>query len=72
MRRLSTVFEDVYNFKVCPRTLNTRQSTTLLTQSYKHLAGFIYDEDGKDTLLIIYYVGHSILDTTTRRLLLTQ
>lgn len=69
MRRLSTVFKDVYNFTVCLQTLNTRQPTT---QIHKHLTDFIYNEDDKDTLLIIYYVGYNILDTTTRRLLLTQ
>jgi hypothetical protein len=27
-----------------------------------HLAQFIYDEDGHDTLLVIYYAGHGIRD----------
>ncbi len=72
MRRLSAVFKDLYNFRVCPRTLNTGQGKKPKLQIHKHLADFVHDEDGQDTLLIIYYAGHGISDTTTGRLLLAQ
>jgi hypothetical protein len=72
VRRLSDVFNDRYNFRVYPRTLNSRQGKKPRLQIHKHLADFVHDEDGKDTLLIIYYAGHGISDTTTGRLLLAQ
>lgn len=72
MKRLSAVFKDTYNFSVCPQTLNTGQGRTPSVQIHKHLADFVYDEDGKDTLLIIYYAGHGVPDNTTGRLLLAQ
>jgi Caspase domain len=52
--------------------LNSRQGKKPRLQIHKHLADFVHDEDGKDTLLIIYYAGHGISDTTTGRLLLAQ
>ena len=72
MRRLSAVFEDLYKFRVCPQTLNTGQGKKPRHQIHRHLANFVLDEDGKDTLLIIYYAGHGVSDTTTGRLLLAQ
>lgn len=72
MKRLAAVFKDTYNFSVYPRTLNTRQGRKTSVQIHKHLADFVYYEDGKDTLLIIYYAGHGVPDTTTGRLLLAQ
>lgn len=72
VKRLSAVFKDLYNFRVCPQTLNTGQGKKARHQIHKHLADFVHDEDGKDTLMIIYYAGHGISDTTTGRLLLAQ
>lgn len=72
MGRLSAVFKDDYNFRVCPQILNTGQGKKPRHQIHKHLANFVHDEDGKDTLLIIYYAGHGVSDTTTGRLVLAQ
>jgi hypothetical protein len=32
----------------------------------KHLADFVLEENGEDTLLIIYYAGHGVKDKTEK------
>jgi hypothetical protein len=58
--RLEAVFKNLYNFKVRKRRLHTLQGKPARNQMNLHLAQFVHDEDGQDTLLIIYYAGHGI------------
>jgi hypothetical protein len=58
--RLEAVFKNRYNFTVRKRRLHTLQGKPARNQMNLHLAQFVLDEDGQDTLLIIYYAGHGI------------
>jgi len=62
VERLADVFERQYYFKVYKKRLHTLEGRPASHQMNLHLAQFIYDEDGHDTLLVIYYAGHGIRD----------
>jgi hypothetical protein len=60
IRDLRSVFSERYHFKVVGKPLNpiTEKKISPRRWLQKHLADFVYDEDEKDSLLIIYYAGH--------------
>ena len=62
----------MYRFSVHEKKLNRENGRSAQLQIQKHLADFVYDEDGEGTLLIIYYAGHATPDYVTGRLLFAQ
>lgn len=65
MNRLATVFEESYNFSVYKKHLHAYKGKSAKHQMNAHLAQFVLEEDGEDTLLIIYYAGHGVKDKET-------
>ena len=55
---LARTFEDSYQYRTVQRLLTTKRSPQL--QLNKYLADLLYEEDGENTLLIIYYAGNGI------------
>ena len=61
--RLTDVFEGKYNFTVHHGLINQQKSAK--NQINHYLAKFVLDEDDEKTLLIIYYAGHGVENSTT-------
>ena len=57
---MSRVFENRYHFKVLKRSLNP-DGDERVPQKWlqKYLVDFVHEEDKEDSLLTIYYAGHS-------------
>jgi hypothetical protein len=53
------VLKERYKFNVYDKRLKDGNKTAQV-QVNKHLADFVFGEDGKNTLLIVYYAGHGI------------
>jgi hypothetical protein len=52
---LAKVFQDEYKFTTTKRYLERDPPQAEMN---KHLADFVYENDAKNTLLIVYYAGH--------------
>lgn len=51
---------DKYRYKVKPILLRYRKDKLVQVQVNKALANFVEEEDGPNTLLIVYYAGHGV------------
>jgi hypothetical protein len=58
VRSLRQVFEERYRFSVHEEYLHTQGGVPARHQLNCHLAEFVKKEDGKNSLLIVYYAGH--------------
>ncbi len=56
---LKKVLKERYKFNMYDKRLKDGNKTAQV-QVNKYLADFVFDEDGKNTLLIVYYAGHGI------------
>jgi hypothetical protein len=57
--RLKKVLGERYRFNIQEKRLKDGNKTAQV-QVNKYLADFVYDEDDRNTLLIVYYAGHGI------------
>jgi hypothetical protein len=54
------VFQDKYHYKVHEILLEDRVDKLVQVQLNGALAKFVEQEDGPNTLLIVYYAGHGV------------
>ena len=57
VERLERVFRDSYHYRV-RKVLLTSTGKLPQVQTQWHVSNFVMDEDGPQTLLIVYYAGH--------------
>ena len=62
---------DVFNYKVVPAVLKHDPKRLAQVQIMRHLSQFVYDEDGPNTLLIVYYTGHGTPELASGNLTLS-
>ena len=58
MSELADVFENTFKYKVIRKLLNGGTEKLPHQQLMKYIADFLYDEDERGTLLLVYYAGH--------------
>lgn len=58
MSELADVFENIFRYKVTRKLLNSKTNKLPHQQLMKYIADFLYDEDQRRTLLLVYYAGH--------------
>ena len=54
----SAVLVEQFNYKVTPAVLKIDHAQLPQVQIGYHVSQFVYQEDGPNTLLIVYYAGH--------------
>jgi hypothetical protein len=62
---LAEVFDNHYGFKVYNKSI-TATGIKAQQQAHRDLAEFVYQEDGPQGLLIIYFAGHGYSDVRTK------
>ena len=64
----STVLEELFHYKVVPALLKHGSEHLPQVQINHYISNFVFEEDGPNTLLIIYYAGHGVPDSDTGKL----
>lgn len=60
MTALDEVLTNTFKYTIMRKELLNDPKKSAQIQANKHLADFVYDHDGANTLLIIYYAGHGL------------
>ncbi|KAK6822851.1 homeobox domain-containing protein [Apiospora arundinis] len=68
---LESLFKNKFKFETKRKTLRGDPIKSTQNQLNMYLSTFVYENDNKDTLLIIYYAGHGFLDYEPVKLMLT-
>lgn len=55
---LADVFAKTFKYKVTRKLLNSKTDRPPHQQLMKYVADFLYEEDERRTLLLVYYAGH--------------
>lgn len=55
---MAKLFEETFNYNVSQAHIKSDSEKNPQVQVNAHVANFVYNEDGLDTLLIVYYAGH--------------
>ncbi|KAH0557001.1 hypothetical protein GP486_005211 [Trichoglossum hirsutum] len=58
VNRLEAVFRNIYNYRTTSKLINEDRKAQV--QVNKYLSEWVYNEDGENTLLIVYYAGHGV------------
>ena len=56
--RLQSVLEEKFHYLTEIKTLDSKTPQKLQVQVNKFIADFVWDHDGPNTLLMVYYAGH--------------
>ncbi|KAK8061065.1 hypothetical protein PG997_015286 [Apiospora hydei] len=62
VKALENILREKFKFETTREILTKDPKRSAQTQVNLHLAKFVFDNDDKDTLLIIYYAGHGFSD----------